>query len=364
MSWEDRDYASFDPTRRPDGFGAMGRGGSSRFADNPLNWSPTIGHLFNIRIRIHILFIAVIAFRLIGAGGHFVFTLTSLAILFGSVLLHEFGHCFAARSVGGSADDILMWPLGGLASVDAPRRPWPQFVTVVCGPLVNVALFGVSSAILLISGASISINSINPFDWLVLPFVSISDPRFWLWIVFSINTMLFLFNLLPMYPMDGGRMLQCALWSKMDYRRATLITTTIGMVAALLLGLYALTSSQWILIGIAIFGYITCYQERALTKAGMAMEEGFMGHDFSGGYSTLEKDEKPKRPGMFARWKQNKQEGRWRAARQAEAELQEKVDAILDKVKRDGINSLSKREKQLLESATNRQKAEGRRHGV
>ena len=63
-----------------------------------------------------------------------------MAILFVSVLLHEFGHCFGARIMGGRGEEILMWPLGGLAFADPPRRPWPQLVTTVGGPLVNVVI--------------------------------------------------------------------------------------------------------------------------------------------------------------------------------------------------------------------------------
>jgi len=361
MSWEDRDYASFDPSRRSDGFGMFAARSGGRFADNPLNWSPTVGHLFRIRIRVHILFILVIIFRLISAQGGLGFTAGWLAILFGSVLLHEFGHCFAARHVGGSADDILMWPLGGLASVDAPRMPWPQFVTVVWGPLVNVALALISGAILLTSDSLFSIYTLNPMFW----FFPIGGYFIYtVWIIFGINMVLLMFNLIPMYPMDAGRMLQCALWPKLGYKKATLVTTTVGMVAAVLMGLYGLVEWEWTLIAIAVLGYITCYQERLHTKASMSMEEGFMGHDFSGGYTTLEKGDRPKRPGMFARWKQKRAEGRWRAARQAEAELQQKVDAILDKVKRDGIGSLSSREKKMLEAATKRQNAEDRKFGL
>src|SRR5207253_7891282 len=126
MSWYERPYSGF--------------GGGPRFADNPLMWSPTIGHVSGVRIRVHMLFILYIVFELIGAGSAFFTTAHYLFILFGSVFLHELGHCFTARRVGGSADDVLMWPLGGLATVDAPRTPWPQFLVVAGGPAVNVVL--------------------------------------------------------------------------------------------------------------------------------------------------------------------------------------------------------------------------------
>jgi hypothetical protein len=82
---------------------------------NFLNASFQIGRLFDINIRIHILFLIYIAWRLLGAGSGFLLAAIFMAVLFTIVLIHEFGHCFGARSVGGDARDILMWPLGGLA---------------------------------------------------------------------------------------------------------------------------------------------------------------------------------------------------------------------------------------------------------
>lgn len=361
MSWEDRDYASGDPTYRADGFGGLGRGAAGRFADNPLNWAPTIGHLFGIRIRVHITLIAFILFDLIQSLtlGTLIFEL----VLFGSILLHEFGHCFAARRMGGSADDILMWPLGGLASVDAPRRPKEQFVTVICGPLVNVALIIVSVATVVVLGGKILFTTTFPYLYSIGPTQSYLDD--FLFAMILTNVALFVFNLLPMYPMDGGRMLHCGLWKGLGYYKATMTTCTIGMVTAFVVGLYAIAARQYMLIVIAIFGYMACYQERQMTKASGAVETNEFGYDFSGGYSTLNRSSgKPNQPGFFAKWKQKKQQGKWHAQREREAADQMKVDEILDKVKQHGIGSLSAKEKKMLEDATRRQNAADRRHGL
>ena len=374
MSWEDRDYASGDPTRRADGFGGLGRSSGGRFADNPLVWlltfAPTIGHLFRIRIRVHSFLLLWMLIEFLQHPG--TDTLIMEAILFGSILLHEFGHCFAARAVGGSADDILMWPLGGLASVDAPRRPLPQFITVICGPLVNVAICVVAGMLFLSAGGGF--ESATSF-----PYFSDLDPAgvvrytaayyylFTLKSIIWVNVALFVFNLLPMYPMDGGRMLHCALWKSMGHYKGTMITCTVGMVMAVIVGLYALFSggAAFILLGIAIMGYLTCDRERKMTRASASPESGYMGYDFSGGYSTLDKSAgKSSKPGFFARRKQEKQQGRWHAERERAAAEQLKVDAILDKVKNNGIASLTNKEKKMLEEATRRQNEMDRRHGV
>ena len=111
-----------------------------------LNASFKVGRLFDINVRVHILFVIWIAFRLISGGGNWTEHAMFLGMLFGIVLLHEFGHCFGARSVGGDAENILMWPLGGLAYAHAPMTPWAQFVTVASGPAVNAGFCLLSGA--------------------------------------------------------------------------------------------------------------------------------------------------------------------------------------------------------------------------
>ncbi|MCB9851845.1 MAG: site-2 protease family protein [Phycisphaerales bacterium] len=363
MSWEDRDYASGDPTRRADGFGGLGGGGGGRFADNPLNWSPAIGHLFGIRIRVHITLLLFMVFNFLRAPG--LESIVFQGVFFISILLHEFGHCFAARWVGGSAHDILMWPLGGLASVDAPRQPKPQFITVICGPLVNVAIILIATIVLKAMGGSIIGITSFPYYAVLPPFSGSGYLFFILQVAIWANSALFIFNLLPMYPMDGGRMLHCALWRPLGYYKATMVTCTIGMVIAVLVGLYALGIREYMLIAIAILGYMACYQERMMAKAGASTEDGYMGYDFSGGYSTLDKSSgKSKQPGFFAKWKSQRNQSKWRAAREREAAEQLQVDAILDKVKQQGIASLTAKEKRMLEEATRRQNEADRRHGV
>src|SRR3954466_11953712 len=116
-------------------------------AGNPLMWlltgSVPLFTIFNIRVRAHASLVVLIALVLLfGWGDHSGVTerVQSMSVLFLVILLHEFGHCFAARWTGGEANDILMTPLGGLAFAMARRRPWPTFVTVAGGPLVNVII--------------------------------------------------------------------------------------------------------------------------------------------------------------------------------------------------------------------------------
>lgn len=139
--------------------------------------------------------------------------------LFGIVLLHEFGHAFATRQVGGRAENILLWPFGGIAFVNAPHRPGAHLWSIAAGPLVNVALV--------------------PVLWLIYRFgipetASLDAFRFGLLIQY-INIALLVFNVLPIYPMDGGQMLQALLWYKLGYAKALLIASGIGLAGGVAL---------------------------------------------------------------------------------------------------------------------------------
>src|SRR3954463_15668421 len=141
--------------------------------NDPFAWSLPVGRLFGITVRIHWLFpfVAlgyVLHVALAGKPGErgvplyvpgsWVDASVFMGLLFFSVLLHEFGHCFAGRWVGGEANEVLLWPLGGLANVDVPHRPGPTFITAAGGPAVNVALAILSLLALLCLGE----NSVQP----------------------------------------------------------------------------------------------------------------------------------------------------------------------------------------------------------
>src|SRR5262245_32788603 len=114
---------------------------------DPFAWSVPFGRLFGVTIRIHVLF-PVVAVGLIlraacekdAPAGAWIDATALMTVLFLSVLLHEFGHFFGARSVNGDAQEVLLWPLGGLAAVDIPHTPRAHFITPLCGPAVNFVL--------------------------------------------------------------------------------------------------------------------------------------------------------------------------------------------------------------------------------
>src|SRR5437879_5387777 len=114
-------------------------------------------------------------------------------------MLHEFGHALACRQVGGRADQIVLWPLGGVAYVDPPQRPGPMLWSIAAGPLVNVVLFPILLGACFLAGAA---------GWAK----SFRDGYVFLLMVAVINKWLLLFNLLPIYPLDGGQIFRSLLW--------------------------------------------------------------------------------------------------------------------------------------------------------
>lgn len=144
--------------------------------------------------------------------------------LFSIVLLHEFGHALACRSVGGTAERILLWPLGGVAYVRPPQRPGALLWSITAGPLVNLALVPLSLLGLWALGYS-------QVGW--------NDLRQGLTALAALNAALFVFNMLPIYPLDGGQILRALLWFVVGRERSLTIAASIGLLASVIGGLAA-----------------------------------------------------------------------------------------------------------------------------
>lgn len=187
--------------------------------------------------------------------------------LFLIVLMHEFGHQLACRSVGGATHDIVLWPLGGVAYVSPPQRPGAQLWSIVAGPLVNVILFPIFFALLIVS-KSAGWEDSNP------------DIYNYVFMLFGINAVLLVFNLLPIYPLDGGQILRSLLWFVVGRAHSLMIASVLGLVGvAGLIGYAFWARSVWIGIMCA-FMLMNCWSglmhARALAKVASApRRDGF-----------------------------------------------------------------------------------------
>lgn len=187
--------------------------------------------------------------------------------LFLIVLLHEYGHALACRQVGGNANHIMLWPLGGVAYVDPPPRPGATLWSIAAGPLVNVGLL----VVLLIFG-TLSRSA----EWAA----AMPNAHALLRSVAFINVGLLIFNMLPIYPLDGGQILRSLLWFVMGRARSLLVATIIGLlgVAGLII-LAFLSRSVWLAV-ISLFILMNCWsalrQAQALSRfAKLPRRDGF-----------------------------------------------------------------------------------------
>jgi Zn-dependent protease len=187
--------------------------------------------------------------------------------LFGIVLLHEFGHALACRQVGGQANQIVLWPLGGVAYVAPPQRPGATLWSIAAGPLVNVALFPFLTGLLGLSGSA---------GWSQ----TAPDLHGFIQTVWLANTGLLIFNLLPIYPLDGGQILRSLLWFPFGRARSLMLATVTGFAGVAGLAVLALLrQSFWIGI-MCVFVMLNCWSgwvyARALLRVAKApRREGF-----------------------------------------------------------------------------------------
>ncbi len=181
--------------------------------------------------------------------------------LFAIVLLHEFGHALACRQVGGTVDRIMLWPLGGVAFVNPPPRPGATLWSLAAGPLVNVALLPVLGTALVMS---------RSLGWAH----TMPDVYHFIRMVLGINVVLLVFNILPIYPLDGGQILRSLLWFVMGRARSLMVATVLGFVGAAGFVCLALwMHSSWSLL-IAGYMLLNCWgglqSARVLLRNGKA----------------------------------------------------------------------------------------------
>lgn len=179
--------------------------------------------------------------------------------LFTIVLMHEFGHALACRSVGGKADTIVLWPLGGVAYVDTPRRPGATLWTIAAGPLVNVALL----PILYLAAHSPMAAHLG---------LSYNVQRF-MAAMFNINLILLIFNIMPVYPLDGGQILMSCLWFVVGEANALRIAAIIGIIGAAGFLFWAINNHHSWSIFMAVFLMFTAWQGFRISGAMKTMQK-------------------------------------------------------------------------------------------
>ncbi len=227
-----------------------------------MKWSYRIATVAGIEVRIHVTFLLILGvFALLfahdgGLEAALFGTLFFLALFF-CVVLHEFGHAFAARAYGIRTPDITLYPIGGVARLERmPSSPWYELVIALAGPAVNVAI----AAILWIA----VVRGYSPREL----FDPEMDENFWSGLL-RINILLVLFNMIPAFPMDGGRVVRALLATRLPYATATMIAARIGQVLAIAFVVVSFTGqASPMLLVIGMFVFMGAQQELNFARSG------------------------------------------------------------------------------------------------
>ncbi len=379
---------------------------------DPMTWALPIFRAFGIQVRVHILFFIVtlgLFLRQVYLPGNVVWwgdaLMFTVFLLFGIILLHEFGHCFGGRAVGGEAEEILIWPLGGLAFVSTPHDWKSHSYTVAAGPFVNVVICFLSGV--LVAGAGF-IPTFNPiYDPYVCEMKHVgSDNRVFTsqyglrlyqpetgvappgldktfvgkpaelteeaakttydrallpgWIVwmnrtFWLSWILLLLNMIPAFPLDGGQLLQGFVWGRRDFRTGVTVAAYTGYVCSALMLIASISANESMLMGLGLFMLFSC----ALKLRSLDSEEGAFGYDFSAGYTSLDPDEespkpKPKKLNFVKRWLKARTAKRLRYEAAQRQQDDERMDQLLEKIARGGKNALTDDERRFMERVSAR----------
>jgi Zn-dependent protease/CBS domain-containing protein len=216
----------------------------------------TLARVFGIPIRIHFTFFLLLAFLAwleTQQSGNVLWEVGFILTLFGCVLLHELGHALTARAYGIRTVDITIYPIGGVARLSSMGKPNQEFWIALAGPLVNIAIAGmIWVGMLLVVGRSPAMGSFFSDDYTSRVFIA--------------NVLLAAFNLLPAFPMDGGRILRAILAQRLGTARGTQIAATVGQGFAVLFGVVGLLSLNLFLIVIAFFLFIGASGESMMVQ--------------------------------------------------------------------------------------------------
>ncbi len=316
-----------------------------------MSWTFPLFRVFGIQVRMHWTLAILIGGLLIqgSVAGELRWRAITMGILFLSVLFHEFAHCWMARRRGGHAEEILLWPLGGMAYVGHSGSPSDELKVAGIGPISSFVLGGICLGIFSATGAAWRWEYVNPFD--VWWFGALSEVQNFLLHAFRLNVLLGLFNLcVPAYPLDGGRVLFAFLTMRHGRRRAAELTSMIAMPIGVALAIWGIAQKELYLVLIGAWVLYESFQLRWLIRMGELDAHPGFGHISEFDYMP----ERPVRKGWFARWRDRRRARRDARRLAEEVVLRERVDLVLEKVSREGIGSLSSEERCILEEASRR----------
>lgn len=327
--------------------------------DSPLIFGFPIGTLWGARVRVSPLYLLLLPWlaRLLG----WQVGLLAFVVLTVVILLHEFCHVFAARLTGGDADEVIIWPLGGLALCRRAQTFQSEFLTPAAGPLFHLAV-----CVLLLPGVY-STNFAEAIHPLRLPTIHLEGGflQGLVLLTFALNWKLLLLNLLPMLPLDGASMWHAVArhrWEPIVAKSAMLIASTL---THLVIAIVALNIDSSLGIGLLFLTYmllpITILEWIRLQAAnliGIEMEDPENYEPF--GDDEAGPARRTRSPGLLERWKLDRERKRQEREEQERIETETQLDSLLEKVHQTGMDSLSESEKRFLKKASARYRGQNR----
>lgn len=263
-----------------------------------MRWSLKLGQVAGIGIFVHwtfALLIAYVVYLYAAEGSDLAGILDGVGLIlaaFGCIVLHELGHALMARRYGIQTRDITLLPIGGVARLERmPEKPLQEFFVALAGPAVNVAIAAVLFAVIAVRMA-LAAWSGEELDAIMRTFLTFDSLVFYLIVI---NVVLVIFNLVPAFPMDGGRVLRAMLAQAMDYVRATQIAAGLGQTVAVLFAIYGLgifgnTPHPFLLL-IALFIYIAAEQEARMVRVRSALRGVPVGRAMVTRFRTVSPDD-------------------------------------------------------------------------
>jgi Zn-dependent protease/predicted transcriptional regulator len=250
-----------------------------------MKWSIPVGRYAGIPVQMHVTFVALlvwIGLSIWSSQQSVLAALTGVGFvlaLFLCVLLHEFGHALTARRFGVQTRDITLLPIGGVARLERmPDKPRQELLVAVAGPAVNIVIAGVLALTLALLGRPFSPDAI-------VADAGIAGPAF-LERLLAVNIMLVVFNMLPAFPMDGGRVLRALLAMRMPYPLATARAATVGKIFAALFAVLGFFTNPFLML-IALFVWIGASQESAAAQMKGALDGIPVAHAMITDFRTL-----------------------------------------------------------------------------
>ncbi|MGK0189650.1 MAG: stage IV sporulation protein FB [Verrucomicrobiales bacterium] len=327
---------------------------------NFYNWGLPVGGLFGIKVRLHFLLLIFWAIQLNlylkGAAvprDAFLEWAIATSLFFVIILLHEFGHCFAARKVGGSATEVLLWPLGGLAFTQYPQTWRKTLIVIGGGPMVNVAIAILAIPIFYLAERS------NPALADNLVYSAFYD------VLFKWNLVMLVFNLIPLFPLDGGQLFRAGMWGWFEkkggmgdgpFYHASKITVPVSLTIGAIGVVVCLYFQQFLGVGIFVWAMLNTWQlkKQLENMSSLSIDRGNeFGYDFSEGYTSLAKG--PGGSTASSTQKISKSEQKRKAKKKRSKEDDERrMDVLFKKINDEGIHSLTKAERQFLEEMSKR----------